>query len=124
MSKRGTGAVNVQRRTWDKAEYEAKAKERAEREAAGRFSDDEDGAPSTGGGAGAGAGQVHRAAPEGAAGPEGSKRAFLSARDEQLNLEHNLNKRSVSAIARLRIQSLVCLLLMPALSHALSCVCS
>lgn len=98
MSKRGTGAINVQRRTWDKAEYEAKAKERAEREAAGRFSDEEDGAkPAAAGGAGGGVGvgAPYRPAPEGAAGPEGSKRAFLSAREEQLNLETNLNKRSL-----------------------------
>lgn len=105
-SGRPTGAVNVVRRTWDKEEFEKRAKERAEREAAGVRSDDEDEGRGRGGrvdggaggaGAGAGAGDAFRQAAAGAAGPEGSKRAFLSARTEELSLEANLNKRKVSS---------------------------
>jgi hypothetical protein len=111
------GAVNVQRRTWDRAEFEQRAKERAEREAAGIRSDEEGeegsaaaagkrgpGAPGAGaGGAGAGAGAgtaaeaIFRPAEAGAAGPAGSARAYIKSRgDVDLQLDARLNKRRVS----------------------------
>jgi hypothetical protein len=121
MEKRGaSGAVNFQRRTWDKEEYAQRAQERAEREAPGGSAY---GAPqgagaaaqqrppvagsaaaaAGGGGGGAGAtvrdgrGEAapYRNAEGGAAGPEGSKRAYLQARTEDLNLEAKVNKRKV-----------------------------
>lgn len=37
MSSRGTGAINVQRRTWDREAFEKKAAERLEKETSGEF---------------------------------------------------------------------------------------
>jgi hypothetical protein len=114
------GAVNVQRRTWDRAEFEQRAKERAEREAAGIRSDEEGeegssssagkrgpGAPGAGAGAGAGAGTaaeaIFRPAEAGAAGPAGSARAYIKSRgDVDLQLDARLNKRRVSRGGEMR----------------------
>jgi U4/U6.U5 tri-snRNP component SNU23 len=78
------GAVNVKRRTWDTAEYEQKAAERAERENEVKKAE-----------------VVHKdreefqAAQAGAAGPLGSRRAFLSARKGKVDLESKLGKTEV-----------------------------
>ena len=120
--KQRAGAVNFQRRTWDKAEYALKALERQEREAPGAAGSGAAGAPRAGAffppgaaaaaapqGAGAGGGggggatvrdgrgeaAPYRDAEGGAAGPEGSKRAYLQARTEDLNLEAKVNKRKL-----------------------------
>jgi U4/U6.U5 tri-snRNP component SNU23 len=85
------GAVNVLRRTWDKEAFEVRAKERAEREAAGGRYEEEEAKPAAA--RSVVAGEPFRPALAGAAGPAGSERAFLSARTIDLELDGNLNKR-------------------------------
>jgi U4/U6.U5 tri-snRNP component SNU23 len=81
------GALNVKRRTWDAGEYEQKAKERVEREAEVKKAE-----------------VVHKdreefkAAEEGAAGPLGSRRAFLSARKDKVDVESMLGKTQVADV--------------------------
>lgn len=88
------GAVNVQRRVWDKEEYEKRAIERAAREAVGDYSSgsENDEKPTST----VGTKREFAPADPTAAGPAGSERAFLRARDYELNLEEKLNKRRVS----------------------------
>lgn len=86
------GAVNVQRRTWDKDEFEKRAKERAERE-------ESEEAAGASAGRGSATDSVSRPAPPGLKGPEGSERAFLQAREYSLNLEAKLNKRRVRPVS-------------------------
>jgi len=128
--------VNVQRRQWDRAAFAEKAKERAEREAAGAPGDASDeehvlhparsallaeaddraaaaavrAAAAARAAAALAAGEVvpeaSRPAAVGAAGPEGSARAFLPQRDaEALQLEARLNKRRLVTEATPKSQS-------------------
>ncbi len=81
------GAVNVQRRTWDKADYEEKAKARAALEGDGAVVND--GKWKT----------EFPDAPEGMERVPGSKRAYLSSdKQEAVDLEKNLHQRVVSGI--------------------------
>ena len=80
-SGKAAGAVNVQRRTWDKEAYAVKAKERAE----GFVLEEEKAGPAP-----------YRAAPNGLAGPAGSERAYLPSRDVDLKLDEKLGKKRVS----------------------------
>lgn len=75
---RAAGAVNVQRKTWDKSQYAEKAKERAE----GLIVEEEKTGPAP-----------YRAAPAGLAGPAGSERAYLPSRDVDLQLDSKLGKK-------------------------------
>jgi U4/U6.U5 tri-snRNP component SNU23 len=104
--KKTAGAANFTRRTWDAAEYARRALERAEREAPGGAGSAAaggrgGGAPSApGAGAltvrdGPGEAAPYRDAAPGAAGPEGSKRSYLQAREYDLQLEAKVNKRKV-----------------------------
>ena len=78
------------RRTWDKEAYAAKAKERLER---GDEEEEEE------------LGVAHKrkpsrreefeAAEEGAAGPAGSDRAFIKARENRVDLESNVGKTTI-----------------------------
>ena len=78
------GAVNVQRRTWDKADYEEKAKARAATEAEGVVVND--GKWKT----------EFPDAPDGMERVPGSKRAYLtSEKQESVDLEKNLHQRVV-----------------------------
>lgn len=114
MSKPVKGAVNFQRRTWDKEEYERRAVERSEREGGGGGGGGEaprgrvDPAlmsavppslslPSTKLTVKDGLGEAapYRDAEYGAQGPEGSKRAYLTSRTEDLNLEAKVKQRRV-----------------------------
>ncbi|OQR81372.1 hypothetical protein THRCLA_23390, partial [Thraustotheca clavata] len=76
------GVANVTRRTWDKAVFAQKAALRAsgllenEGKTSKKVTDREE----------------FQAAPEGAAGPVGSARAFLKARTKQVELEENVGK--------------------------------
>ena len=92
MSDAKKGTVNFERRTWDKEEFSAKAAARAAAEAA----------VAAGGAAAApppaAPGQraepaPYRDAPEGVAGPAGSRRAFLTSRTYEVDLEGKLGKR-------------------------------
>ena len=77
------GALNVQRRTWDRDEFEARAKERLEKDLAGESSavdGKKEPAP-------------YRAAPAGLVGPAGSERAYVQARSYDLDIEAKLGKR-------------------------------
>jgi len=80
------GTVNVQRRTWDKADFEEKAKNRAATEAEGVVAND---------------GKWKTEFPDAPVGMErvpGSKRAYLSSdKQESVDLEKNLHQRVVSA---------------------------
>eukprot|EP00636_Phaeomonas_parva_P006618 CAMPEP_0118854322 /NCGR_PEP_ID=MMETSP1163-20130328/2571_1 /TAXON_ID=124430 /ORGANISM="Phaeomonas parva, Strain CCMP2877" /LENGTH=243 /DNA_ID=CAMNT_0006787031 /DNA_START=370 /DNA_END=1101 /DNA_ORIENTATION=+ len=82
------GALNVERRTWNKEEYEARAKERIENgeqeegdEALGPVRDREE----------------FRHASAGAAGPLGSERAFLRARGGDLGLDEMVGRTTIVA---------------------------
>jgi U4/U6.U5 tri-snRNP component SNU23 len=86
--KEAAGSKNFVRRTWDTEEYEKKASDRAVKEAEG----DETGII---GPDGKRAPAPYKDAPEGVAGPEGSKRAYLQRRDEDLNLEARLGKKQL-----------------------------
>ncbi len=108
---RTAGASNFQRRTWDKQEYALKALERQERElpgggaAAPAASSSSSSSSSSSAAAaaaapltvrdGRGEAAPYRDAAQGAAGPEGSRRAYLQARTEDLNLEAKVNKRKL-----------------------------
>jgi hypothetical protein len=83
------GAVNFQRRTWDKSEYEDRAKERADKEALGE--DDLDILPD-----GRKAPAPYRAAPEGLKRVAGSERAYVQARTDELHLDAKLHKKQAS----------------------------
>ena len=83
--KAAAGTVNVQRRTWDKSEYESKAKERAAREESGGIEEEEDARRAA----------LSRPAPPGLKGPAGSQRAFLQTRDTTIDLESKLHKKRV-----------------------------
>eukprot|EP00501_MAST-03F_sp_TOSAG23-6_P000560 GSMAST32.ASY1.ANO1.581.1 assembled CDS len=67
------GALNVQRRTWDKEEYAKKAKERESSKKSGSNS-------------------IFVAAAEGLPKPAGSTRAYLQPRKHAVDVEKNLNK--------------------------------
>jgi len=104
LNKQVAGASNFQRRTWDKAEYEKRAAERSEREAPGGSSSGPRGRvdppPVASSGKltlkdGFGEAAPYRNAEYGVAGPEGSKRAYLKSREEDLNLEAKVNQRRV-----------------------------
>ena len=79
------GASNFKRRTWDKEFFAQKAKERAER---GDGDADDDGARKLV----ASSKEEFQAAPEGAAGPAGSERAFLSGRTARVDLDQDAGK--------------------------------
>ena len=80
------GAVNFQRRAWDKSEYEDRAKERSEKEALGE--DELDILPD-----GRKAPAPYRAAPEGLKRVAGSERAYVQARTDELHLDAKLHKK-------------------------------
>ena len=117
-----SGVTNVQRRTWDRDEFERKAAERAERDASGESLLDNKAAVRGSrerrrlagtllNGCRDAAGDHHRltesdpstlaplltqpfrAAPPGSRGPDGSDRAFLRGRQEELGLDAKLGKR-------------------------------
>lgn len=75
--------ANVSRRKWDVETYEQRAKERQAREDAEPTKEEPPAADSNDNNNK----QEFQAAPAGAAGPEGSKRAFLRARQEAIDLE-------------------------------------
>lgn len=79
--KAAVGAVNVQRKTWDKEKFAEKAKERA----SGFVVEEEKAGPAP-----------YRAAPAGLAGPAGSERAYLPSREVDLKLDEKLGKKRVS----------------------------
>jgi U4/U6.U5 tri-snRNP component SNU23 len=76
------------RRTWDKEAYKAKALRRLE-EGDGVGDEDEEGIKIRRNK------EEFRAAPEGAAGPMGSERAFLSARSDKVDLDSKVGKTEV-----------------------------
>lgn len=82
-SKARAGAVNFQRRTWDKEEFEKKAKERLDKDLTGESLKE----------AQAGTAAPFRAAAPGLKRVEGSERAFVQSRDYDLNLDSKLGKR-------------------------------
>ena len=75
-----SGAVNVQRRTWDRDAFEKKAAERLEKETSGELLHEEKAQP-------------YRSAPPGSKGPDGSDRAYLKGRVVDLGLDAKLGKR-------------------------------
>jgi U4/U6.U5 tri-snRNP component SNU23 len=77
LSSKTKKVANVERRTWDVEAYEEKARARQQPEAANREVDDtmRDAATTN---------EAFPAAPKGAAGPEGSQRAFLQARKRKI----------------------------------------
>lgn len=77
------GAANFQRRTWDREEFEKRAKERLEKDLSGESVLE----------AQAGKAAPFRAAAPGLKRVEGSERAFVQARDYDLNLDAKLGKR-------------------------------
>lgn len=84
--------ANVSRRKWDAESYEQRAKERQARDDADPLNDEpsrKEGAKDTNNNVDndSDAKQEFQSAPAGAAGPEGSKRAFLRARQESVDLE-------------------------------------
>eukprot|EP00612_Vaucheria_litorea_P005913 CAMPEP_0171460558 /NCGR_PEP_ID=MMETSP0945-20130129/5378_1 /TAXON_ID=109269 /ORGANISM="Vaucheria litorea, Strain CCMP2940" /LENGTH=228 /DNA_ID=CAMNT_0011986769 /DNA_START=6 /DNA_END=692 /DNA_ORIENTATION=+ len=81
------GVSNVERRSWDKELYEKKALERLER--GDDFVDDEEQSRINS------SKEEFQTAPEGAAGPTGSKRAYLKARESKIDLDSKLNKTQV-----------------------------
>ncbi len=76
------------RRTWDKEFFAQKAKDRAEGVNNNGSSNDRDFSLSS-------VKEEFRAADSGAAGPIGSERAFLKARDEKIDLESKVGKMEV-----------------------------
>ena len=96
------GATNFQRRTWDREEFEKRAKERAAREteeaeaAAAAAAEVAGGALVPAAGAAKGPQEVYPEGPAGLARPEGSQRAYLQGRDTStLHLEDKLGKRQM-----------------------------
>lgn len=90
--RKAAGAVNFQRRTWDREAASARAAERLEREegpARGAIS----GPRLLSDGVGEAA--PYRNAEPGMSGPEGSSRAFLTARSVDLHLDAKVNKRKL-----------------------------
>ena len=75
------GSANVVRRTWDKNKYEQKAKDREE------YGDEHVDKPAATDDEGVRDRQEFRAAEPGAAGPAGSKRAWLQPREKTLTDE-------------------------------------
>jgi len=92
-------AGNV-RRVWDKELYERKARERA---ALGEDNDSEDEEKSGGGkrveSAAESVKEEFRPAEHGAAGPQGSSRAFIKAREGDLGLDSNVGKTQIVSAA-------------------------
>ena len=80
-SGKAAGALNVQRKTWDKEKFAEKAKDRA----SGLIVEEEKAGPAP-----------YRAAPTGLSGPAGSERAYLPSRDIDLKLDEKLGKKRVS----------------------------
>lgn len=87
--RRAAGASNFSRREWDKEEYERRATERREKEDGG------DDADRLVGPDGRKAPAPYRDAPAGYAGPSGSSRAYLKARDYEVDIDSKLNKKRV-----------------------------
>ncbi len=79
------------RRTWDKEFFAQKAKDRAE----GVAQDNNNGRTNNGNSSSSSVKEEFRAADSGAAGPIGSERAFLKARDEKIDLESKVGKMEV-----------------------------
>ena len=107
--KAAVGTVNVQRRTWDREEYERKAKERLEREQyellhGTSISTEKTNSSSTSttitttnnNNDNTTLPEFFRTADPTMKGPERSERAFLVARENDLQLDTQLNKRKVS----------------------------
>lgn len=85
--KSAVGAVNVQRKTWDKEKFAARAKDRAD----GIVVEEEKAGPAP-----------YRAAPSGLAGPAGSERAYLPSREVDLKLDEKLGKKRVRGPLRVK----------------------
>jgi U4/U6.U5 tri-snRNP component SNU23 len=77
----GGGAIHIERRTWDIETYEQKAIDRRKQEESGEVSNE---ASNNNGNGDVEAKPEFRKAAEGAAGPQGSKRAFLQARTDKI----------------------------------------
>ena len=88
--KPAAGTINFERRTWDKEEFAARAAARSAAEAAAAA-----GGPPLPAAPGLTRAEPapYRDAPEGAAGPAGSRRAFLTSRTYEVDLEGKLGKR-------------------------------
>ncbi len=99
--------VNVERRTWDKETYEARARSRATAEAAERDDDHTQQHLQPNGEGGSGGGELKNQinpteekeeflpAHQGRAGPMGSKRAFLKSRTQKVDLEGKLGTSEI-----------------------------
>ena len=83
------GSANVVRRTWDKDKYEQKAKDREE------YGDEHVDKPTTNDEEGIRDRQEFRAAEPGAAGPAGSKRAWLQPREKTYGFEQQAGHTQV-----------------------------
>ncbi|GAB5036296.1 c2h2 and c2hc zinc fingers superfamily protein [Nannochloropsis oceanica] len=86
-SKKPSGALNVERRTWDIEHFQEVAKERLEKEASGESEKKKPGFVRKR--------EEFQSAEQGAAGPEGSKRAYLKHREADLGLEDKVGKIQV-----------------------------
>jgi U4/U6.U5 tri-snRNP component SNU23 len=79
----GGGAIHIERRTWDIETYEQKAIDRRKQEESGGVSNEASNNNNNGNGRIEAKPEFRKAA-EGAAGPQGSKRAFLQARTDKI----------------------------------------
>eukprot|EP00624_Nannochloropsis_granulata_P004072 evm.model.NODE_304_length_7458_cov_52.294716.2 len=86
-AKKPSGALNVERRTWDLEHFQEVAKERLEKEASGESEKKKPGFVRKR--------EEFQSAEQGAAGPEGSKRAYLKHREADLGLEDKVYERKL-----------------------------